>query len=297
MDAHRCCRFKRKVFVLTAMLSGLMCFMLYTLSFSCCAVVDSARLHHRTQGSAGALYYGTDTEDGGQRGNNNNRHHRLREAHPSNRFMHKSLLEDSRHSERTREYSDSGLPHSPLQNNHKNNNNRLNFEGGEDSNNYVVEDDQDSDNSHHEYDTEEGYVNKNRRKIEITKSLPTGTKKLPTALIIGVKKGGTRALLEFIRVHPDVRAPGPEIHFFDRHFHRGIDWYRYVSISFISLKSTDSSSSTSPSLCKWFRGNCIWLLFLILINENHTDVHSHPVAVLSYESIRKTSLLLLSRIH
>ncbi|EAW55766.1 hCG1984886, isoform CRA_b, partial [Homo sapiens] len=33
-----------------------------------------------------------------------------------------------------------------------------------------------------------------------------GEKKLPQALIIGVKKGGTRALLEAIRVHPDVRA-------------------------------------------------------------------------------------------
>ncbi|XP_070089745.1 heparan sulfate glucosamine 3-O-sulfotransferase 4-like isoform X3 [Equus caballus] len=36
-----------------------------------------------------------------------------------------------------------------------------------------------------------------------------GEKKLPQALIIGVKKGGTRELLEAIRVHPDVRACGP----------------------------------------------------------------------------------------
>jgi len=51
-------------------------------------------------------------------------------------------------------------------------------------------------------------------------------RKLPDAIIVGVKKGGTRALLEFLKVHPDVRAPGPEIHFFDRHYHRGLDWYR-----------------------------------------------------------------------
>ncbi|KAL1470432.1 hypothetical protein MTO96_024314 [Rhipicephalus appendiculatus] len=31
-------------------------------------------------------------------------------------------------------------------------------------------------------------------------------KRLPRALIIGVKKAGTRALLEFLRLHPDVRA-------------------------------------------------------------------------------------------
>jgi len=35
-------------------------------------------------------------------------------------------------------------------------------------------------------------------------SLGEGSKKLPQAIIIGVKKGGTRALLEFLRVHPDI---------------------------------------------------------------------------------------------
>lgn len=53
-----------------------------------------------------------------------------------------------------------------------------------------------------------------------------GTRKLPNVIIIGVKKGGTRALLEYIRLHPDVRGVGPETHFFDRHYERGLDWYR-----------------------------------------------------------------------
>ncbi|KAJ7992460.1 hypothetical protein DPEC_G00278780 [Dallia pectoralis] len=53
-----------------------------------------------------------------------------------------------------------------------------------------------------------------------------GNKKLPGALIVGVKKGGTRAVLEFIRIHPDVRALGTEPHFFDRHYDRGLNWYR-----------------------------------------------------------------------
>ncbi|XP_016102842.1 heparan sulfate glucosamine 3-O-sulfotransferase 3A1-like [Sinocyclocheilus grahami] len=51
-------------------------------------------------------------------------------------------------------------------------------------------------------------------------------KELPHALIIGVKKGGTRALLEFLRLHPDIRALGAEPHFFDRHYARGLGWYR-----------------------------------------------------------------------
>lgn len=54
----------------------------------------------------------------------------------------------------------------------------------------------------------------------------SGSKKLPQAIIIGVKKGGTRALLEFLRVHPDIRAVGAEPHFFDRNYDNGLDWYR-----------------------------------------------------------------------
>uniref|UniRef100_A0A4W4FAP7 Sulfotransferase n=1 Tax=Electrophorus electricus TaxID=8005 RepID=A0A4W4FAP7_ELEEL len=57
-------------------------------------------------------------------------------------------------------------------------------------------------------------------------SLGEGSKRLPQAIIIGVKKGGTRALLEFLRVHPDIRAVGAEPHFFDRNYDNGLDWYR-----------------------------------------------------------------------
>ncbi|XP_061167883.1 heparan sulfate glucosamine 3-O-sulfotransferase 6-like [Saccostrea echinata] len=53
-------------------------------------------------------------------------------------------------------------------------------------------------------------------------------RRLPQAIIIGVKKGGTRALLEFLRVHPDVQATGPEPHFFDKHYHKGLEWYRML---------------------------------------------------------------------
>ncbi|KAJ3607753.1 hypothetical protein NHX12_024804 [Muraenolepis orangiensis] len=53
-----------------------------------------------------------------------------------------------------------------------------------------------------------------------------GSQKFPRAVIIGVKKGGTRALLEFLRIHPDVRAVGAEPHFFDRFYDKGLEWYR-----------------------------------------------------------------------
>lgn len=57
-------------------------------------------------------------------------------------------------------------------------------------------------------------------------SVVTLTRKLPRAIIIGVKKCGTRALLEYLRLHPDIQATGPEPHFFDRYYHMGLDWYR-----------------------------------------------------------------------
>ncbi|CAF0775800.1 unnamed protein product [Didymodactylos carnosus] len=49
---------------------------------------------------------------------------------------------------------------------------------------------------------------------------------LPKAIIIGVKKCGTRALLKFISAHPDVAASLNEVHFFDQNYHNGLDWYR-----------------------------------------------------------------------
>lgn len=51
-------------------------------------------------------------------------------------------------------------------------------------------------------------------------------KRFPTIIIVGVKKGGTRALLEMLKLHPQVCACGPEMHFFDRYYFKGLDWYR-----------------------------------------------------------------------
>ena len=76
---------------------------------------------------------------------------------------------------------------------------------------------------------------------DLTNRRVVGVRRLPQAIIIGVKKGGTRALLEFLRIHPDVRAPGPEVHFFDRHYHRGLDWYRLVLRSVLCLNMLQAS--------------------------------------------------------
>ena len=61
---------------------------------------------------------------------------------------------------------------------------------------------------------------------EVFKKKGEPKKRLPNAIIIGVKKGGTRALLEMLKLHPRVCTSGPEIHYFDRHHSKGIEWYR-----------------------------------------------------------------------
>lgn len=57
------------------------------------------------------------------------------------------------------------------------------------------------------------------------------SKTLPQAIIIGVKKCGTRALLKFLSTHPAIAASPTEIHYFDssKNFQFGLDWYRYVN--------------------------------------------------------------------
>lgn len=50
--------------------------------------------------------------------------------------------------------------------------------------------------------------------------------RLPTALIIGVRKGGTRALLDAAALHPKVRIVRRETHFFDSNYSLGFDWYK-----------------------------------------------------------------------
>ncbi|XP_052010595.1 heparan sulfate glucosamine 3-O-sulfotransferase 1 [Xyrauchen texanus] len=62
-----------------------------------------------------------------------------------------------------------------------------------------------------------------------TSAPPTnGTRQLPDIIIIGVRKGGTRALIEMLSLHSAVVTAPHEVHFFDwdSHYRRGLDWYR-----------------------------------------------------------------------
>lgn len=47
-------------------------------------------------------------------------------------------------------------------------------------------------------------------------------------LVIGVRKCGTRALLEMLYLHPRIQKAAGEVHFFDRdeNYWKGLEWYR-----------------------------------------------------------------------
>ncbi|XP_040578654.1 heparan sulfate glucosamine 3-O-sulfotransferase 1-like [Lepeophtheirus salmonis] len=57
---------------------------------------------------------------------------------------------------------------------------------------------------------------------------PIREKRLPGVVVIGARKGGTRALIEFLKLHPLLKSSGPEIHYFDcpKKFSLGLSWYR-----------------------------------------------------------------------
>jgi hypothetical protein len=50
---------------------------------------------------------------------------------------------------------------------------------------------------------------------------------LPTFLIIGAPKAGTTSLAAYLDAHPEIFiAPEKEVHFFNEHYDRGVEWYQ-----------------------------------------------------------------------
>lgn len=69
--------------------------------------------------------------------------------------------------------------------------------------------------------------------------------RLPQCIIIGVRKCGTRALLEFLDLHPNIRIADMEMHFFnkDENYDKGYEWYRkYMPYS----RTTDITIEKTP---------------------------------------------------
>ncbi|MGH8542189.1 MAG: sulfotransferase, partial [Gammaproteobacteria bacterium] len=50
--------------------------------------------------------------------------------------------------------------------------------------------------------------------------------RLPDFVIIGAPKSATTWLLANLRAQPQIFMPGPELHFFNRNYQRGLGWYK-----------------------------------------------------------------------
>lgn len=68
---------------------------------------------------------------------------------------------------------------------------------------------------------------------------------LPTFVIAGAQKSGTSSLSATLRRHPDVFMATPkELHFFDRHFDRGVGWYEE---QFMAARQHQQRGEATPS--------------------------------------------------
>ena len=96
--------------------------------------------------------------------------------------------------------------------------------------------------------TEPGTVNVDRQ-IEQEETLQ---RRLPQCLIIGEMKCGTRALLAYMGLHPDIVVAKQEANFFDAYYSKGLDWYRdQMPLSMsgqITVEKTPSYYRTPGSL-------------------------------------------------
>jgi hypothetical protein len=66
-----------------------------------------------------------------------------------------------------------------------------------------------------------------RQSAAPTGALEADRGRLPNFLVVGAMRSGTTSLARSLGSHPDVfMAPGKEVHFFDRKFELGLDWYK-----------------------------------------------------------------------
>ncbi|XP_053625668.1 heparan sulfate glucosamine 3-O-sulfotransferase 1 [Plodia interpunctella] len=101
---------------------------------------------------------------------------------------------------------------------------------------------------------------------------PRPTRRLPQALIVGVRKCGTRALLEMLYLHPMVQKASGEVHFFDRdeNYALGLEWYRSkMPLSFKGQITIEKSPSyfVTPEVPERVRAMNSSVRLLLIVRE------------------------------
>ncbi|XP_071450383.1 uncharacterized protein [Hetaerina americana] len=127
---------------------------------------------------------------------------------------------------------------------------------------------------------------------------PKATRRLPQALIIGVRKGGTRALLEMLHLHPLVQKAAGEAHFFDRdeNYAKGLQWYRRRMPPSLKGQITVEKSPSyfvTPEVPERVRAMNASIRLLLIVREPVTraisdfaQLRSHSLAAKANTTIR-----------
>lgn len=119
---------------------------------------------------------------------------------------------------------------------------------------------------------------------------PKTNRHLPQCVIIGVRKCGTRALLEMLNLHPQVQKASTEVHFFDRdeNYKYGLEWYRkrmpYAFRDQITIEKSPSYFVT-PEVPERIRAMNSSIKLLVIVREpvtrvvsDYTQIHSAKAA-------------------
>ncbi|BES95469.1 heparan sulfate [Nesidiocoris tenuis] len=119
---------------------------------------------------------------------------------------------------------------------------------------------------------------------------PRTSRRLPQAIIIGVRKCGTRALLEMLYLHPGIQKAAGEVHFFDRddNYNKGLDWYRKkMPHSFKGQITIEKSPSyfVTPEVPERIRAMNASVKLLLIVREpvtraisDYTQLRSHATS-------------------
>lgn len=89
---------------------------------------------------------------------------------------------------------------------------------------------------------------------------------------MGVRKCGTRALLEMLYLHPMVQKAAGEVHFFDRdeNYNKGLDWYRMqMPHSYVGQITIEKSPSyfVTPEVPERIRAMNSSIKLLLIVRE------------------------------
>lgn len=116
---------------------------------------------------------------------------------------------------------------------------------------------------------------------------PRTSRHLPQAIIIGVRKCGTRALLEMLFLHPQIQKAAGEVHFFDRddNYGKGLEWYRRkMPYSFRGQITIEKSPSyfVTPEVPERIRAMNASVKLLLIVREpvtraisDYTQLRTH----------------------